>query len=514
MLGSWKEPFLSRTKRKKAMSGAEVEVEVVFLATPAIGNLVPAVEFAQRLANHDPRFRSTVLVITDPHRPLVSSYIHSRAATTASSGAGNLRFVHLPQADPPHPSEYQSAFAYVSLHIANHAPLVKQAMMNLRSTGTRVAALFLDMFTVPMADVARELGIPHYLFFASPASFLGFMLYLLDPEARKAIESGDMSTELPIPSFVNSVPKRVLPSLVLKWKDAFTLLLAHAGRYGGTKGIAINTFDELEGHALESLRASALPPVYSVGPVIDLDGPVKWHPQRAEQQAIVRWLDRQPPSSVVLLCFGSMGSLGAPQVREIANGLERSGFRFLWSLREPPRGKLDLPGDYGRMDQALPEGFLDRTAETGLVCGWVPQVTVLAHKAIGGFISHCGWNSILESLWSGVPTATWPIYAEQQMNAFQMVAELGLAVEIRLDYREGSALVPAEELERGLRCLMGGGGGGSKVRSKVKEMRDKSRMAVTEHGSSHASMRCLVQQLVVGLDMGMDDQETKLPIII
>ncbi|XP_030467462.1 UDP-glycosyltransferase 43-like [Syzygium oleosum] len=484
------------------------EVEVLFVATPAIGNLVPAVEFARRLADHDPRFHSTVLIVTDPHRPLISSYACSRTAAS-SSGAGNLRFVHLPQADPPHPSEYQSAFAYVSLHIANHAPLVKQAIVNLRATGTQVAALFLDMFTTPMADVARELGIPHYLFFASPASFLGFTLYLLDPEARKAIESEDMSTELPIPSFVNTVPKRVLPSLVLKWKDALSLFVAHAGRYGGFKGIAINTFDELEGHALQSLRASALPPVYSVGPVIDLDGPVKWHPQRAEQEAILQWLDKQPPSSVVFLCFGSMGCLCAPQVREIAIGLERSSFRFLWSLREPPRGKLDLPGDYESMDQALPVGFLDRTAGTGLVCGWVPQVTVLAHMAIGGFVSHCGWNSILESLWSGVPTATWPIYAEQQMNAFQMVAELGLAVEIRLDYREGSALVSAKELERGLRCLMEGGG---EVRSKVKEMRDKSRMAVTERGSSHASMRRLAQQLLAGLDL--DDQETKLPLII
>ncbi|KAI6704825.1 hypothetical protein NL676_007787 [Syzygium grande] len=94
------------------------------------------------------------------------------------------------------------------------------------------------------------------------------------------------------------------------------------------------------------------------------------------------------------------------------------------------------------------------------------------------------------------------------MNAFQMVAELGLAVEIRLHYREGSALVSAEELEGGLRRLMDGSGA---VRSKVKEMRDKSRTAVMEHGSSHASMWRLVQQLMVGLDL--DDQETKLPII-
>ena len=82
------------------------------------------------------------------------------------------------------------------------------------------------------------------------------------------------------------------------------------------------------------------------------------------------------------------------------------------------------------------------------MCGWVSQVSILAHKAIGGFISHCGWNSILESLWHGIPIATWPIYSEQQMNAFEMVKELGLAIEIRLDYREGSDLVLAKEVER------------------------------------------------------------------
>ncbi|KAI6704824.1 hypothetical protein NL676_007786 [Syzygium grande] len=301
-------PVIGQERPEEAVGNGQVEM--VFVATPGIGSHVPAVEFAQLLASHHPRFRSTILVITGPHRAIASSYVRSRAAAASSSCAagGNLRFVHLPLSDPPHPSEYQSPLAYLCLHIASHARLVKQALVDLRSTGAQVAALFLDMFTTPMADVARELGIPHYLFFPSPASFLGFMLYLLDPEARKAVESEDMGTESAVPSFVNSVPKRVLPSSVLKWKDALAWSVAHAERYGGTEGIVVNTLEELEGHALESLRASVSPPVYSVGPVIDLAGPVEWHPQRAQQEAVLRWLDKQPPSSVVLLCFGSMGA--------------------------------------------------------------------------------------------------------------------------------------------------------------------------------------------------------------
>lgn len=295
-------PVIGQEKPEEAMGNGQVEM--VFVATPGIGNHVPAVEFAQLLASHHPRFRSTILVITGPHRAIASSYVRSRAAAASSCAAGgSLRFVHLPLSDPPHPSEYQSPLAYLCLHIASHARLVKQALVHLRSTGAQVAALFLDMFTTPMAHVARELGIPHYLFFPSPASFLGFMLYLLDPEARKAVESEDMGTELAVPSFVNSVPKRVLPSSVLKWKDALAWSVAHAERYGGTEGIVVNTFEELSGHALESLRASVSPPVYSVGPFIDLAGPVESHPQRAQQEAVLRWLSRW--------CSSAWGAWGA-----------------------------------------------------------------------------------------------------------------------------------------------------------------------------------------------------------
>ncbi|KAK1557993.1 hypothetical protein Q3G72_035503 [Acer saccharum] len=237
-----------------------------------------------------------------------------------------------------------------------------------------------------------------------------------------------------------------------------------------------------------------MPPVYPIGPVIDLYGPAQWHPDRAQQEEIMKWLDDQPPLSVAFLCFGSQGSLGVAQLREIATGLDRAGFRFLWSIREPPKGTIYLPGEYPNLEEVLPQGFLNRTDGIGLVCGWVPQVTILAHQAIGGFVSHCGWNSILESLWYGVPIATWPIYAEQQMNAFQLVKELGLAVEIRLDYREGSDLVLAEELERGLRRLMDNG---DVVRTKkVKEMKEKSRMALMENGSSYKSLQSLAKQLV------------------
>ncbi|KAL4614384.1 hypothetical protein ACB092_07G050200 [Castanea dentata] len=434
--------------------------EVVFITTPAIGHLVPIVEFAHHLINCDPRFSITLLIITMPQRPLVNTFVQSCVAKSASTTNIKFVLVLLPTVDPPSPDQFQSYIGRMSLFIERHKPHVKQAITNLMATE-------LDL------DSDRRL--------------VGFFI---DGLFTTMI---DLDTELVIPSFVNPVPPSVLPSVALE-KDGYSFALQNARRYVETKGIIINTFSELEPHALNSVSASQVPPIYPIGPVLDLAGPAQWHPDRAQHERIMRWLDDQPPSTVVFLCFGSMGVLSGSQVGEIALGLELAGVRFVWALREPPKAQFALPDDYTSLEKVLPDGFLERTNKIGLVCGWVSQVSILAHKAIGGFISHCGWNSILESLWYGIPIATWPIYAEQQINAFEMVKELGLAIEIRLDYREGSDLVLANEVERGINCLMEYD---NEVRKKVKDMSKKSRVAMMENGSSYVSLKALIEELVL-----------------
>ncbi|KAH7569699.1 hypothetical protein JRO89_XS06G0247400 [Xanthoceras sorbifolium] len=483
----------------------EKKFQVVLICTPEMGNLVPLVEFAHLLTNRDRRFSATILIMTLSQRPLINEFVKSRQASSP-----DINFVYLPTVDPPSPDQRTSTLGYISLFIEKHKPHVKHAITNLMSTesdSVRVAGLFIDMFCTSMIDVANELGVPCYLYFASPASFLGLMLCYSDLETQLTNELVESSTELfvaknpstqfHIPSFVNPLSSLLLPTTVLKRnRDGHVWYGRHGRKYKETKGIVINTFRELETFAIDSVSRNGTTPVYPIGPVLDLAGPARWHPDQAGQENIMKWLDDQPPSSVVFLCFGSMGSLDGPQLREIAVGLEGAGFRFLWSIRTPPKGTVELPGEYANVEEVLTDGFLDRTAGIGLVCGWVPQVTILGHQAIGGFVSHCGWNSVLESLWYGVPIATWPVYAEQQMNAFLLVKELGLAVEIRLDYREGSELVLAEELERGLRRLMDGN---DEVRIKVKEMRDMSRTAVIENGSSYRSVGSLVEELMANV---------------
>jgi hypothetical protein len=149
--------------------------------------------------------------------------------------------------------------------------------------------------------------------------------------------------------------------------------------------------------------------------------------------------------------------------------------------------------------EVLPEGFLEKTKGRGMV--WpkrAPQKEVLAHAAVGGFVTHCGWNSILESLWFGVPMLPWPLDADQHFNAFSLVHDIGVAVPLEMDRKQGKNYVEAAELERAVRSLMGGGEEGRKAKEKATEMKAVCRNAVQQSGSSSASLQRLSEELLRG----------------
>ncbi|XP_059450517.1 UDP-glycosyltransferase 71K1-like [Corylus avellana] len=462
--------------------------ELVFIPAPAVGHLVSIVEFAKLLLDREDCFSITVLLINPPFPPTFDSFIQSTAASHT-----RIKYIYLPQVEPPPEELFRvSVEKYVADFIGSHKAHVKEAVSNsVLSNSIPLAGFVVDMFCNPMIDVAHELGVPSYVFFTNNAACLGFSLYLPTRHDQVGIEFSESDSESDIPSYVNPVPSSVLPSFVYH-KDGGYISMVNLGRkLKEAKGIIVNSFHEMEPHAFSTFLDDGIPPVYGVGPLINLKGHTNSEANQAEHDKIMEWLDDQPPSSVVFLCFGSMGSFSAPQLKETAHGLERSRHRFLWSARlasPPGHDKSDCQN----LEEVLPVGFLERTREIGIICGWAPQVEVLAHNAIGGFVSHCGWNSILESLWHGVPIAAWPIYAEQQINSFQMVRDLGLAVELKLDYRSGGEVVAAEEIEKAVKCLMDGEG---EVRKRVKEMSGKSRKAVMNGGSSFASLGQLIETM-------------------
>ncbi|CAK7345136.1 unnamed protein product [Dovyalis caffra] len=474
--------------------------ELVFVPSPGVGHLVPAVEIAKLMVNRDDRLSITVLVMKHP--PLdtkINEYIKSVSASISD----HIRFVYLPSEE-----QTNSGINFLSLFIESQKPHVKNVVSKLvqsesSSESPQLAGFVVGMFCTTMIDVADEFGVPSYIFFASSAVALSLMLYmqaLNDEKNVDTTEFKDSDAEFMLPGIINPVPAKVLPSVVFN-KDWHPIYFGNARRFKEAEGIMINTFLELESHVINVFSDGKTPPLYPIGPILNLkgDGHDVGSAETNKNKDIMEWLDGQPPSSVVFLCFGSMGSFGEEQVKEIACALEQSGYRFLWSLRQPPpKGKMGFPSDYASPEEALPIGFLDRMAEIGKVIGWAPQVAILSHPAIGGFVSHCGWNSILESLWFGVPIAAWPLFSEQQLNAFEMMIELGLAVEIKMDYRkdfraENEMVVSGDIIEKGIRSVMEQD---SEIRKKVKAMSEVSKKALLDGGSSHSSIGRLIEDVL------------------
>ncbi|CAH2038683.1 unnamed protein product [Thlaspi arvense] len=473
--------------------GKQAEAEIIFVAYPAPGHLLVSIEFAKSLIKREKLIHTiTILHWALPLSPQADLFAKSLIASEP-----RVRLFALPEIQNPPPLElfFRAAEAYILDFAKKTVPFVRDALSTLvpsrdGSDSVRVAGLVLDFFCAPLIAVGNEFNLPSYIFLTSNAGFLSMLKYL--PERHRRIASElDLSSDdegHPIPGYVCSVPTKVMPPGQFV-RESYEAWIEIAEMFPAAKGILVNSFTCLEQNAFDyfARRPQHYPPVYPVGPVLSLEDRPSPDLDPSDRDRIMRWLEEQPESSVVYLCFGSLGIHGAPQIREMARALDLSGHKFLWSIRTNPTEKAS-PYDL------LPEGFLDRTASKGLVCGWAPQVEVLAHKAIGGFVSHCGWNSVLESLWFGVPIATWPMYAEQQLNAFTMVKELGLAVELRLDYVSANGeIVKAEEIAGAIRSLMDGE---DTPRKRVKEMAEAARMALMDGGSSFLAVKRFVDELI------------------
>ncbi|WCJ28114.1 UDP-Glycosyltransferase superfamily protein [Euphorbia peplus] len=457
------------------------KAELIFIPTPGVGHLASGIEAAKLLLDRDDRISITVLVFKRSSDSNTTSYAYDLTTTP------RLRFINLTMVE----SE-TFTMNFMELQI----PQVRKAVSDLFSTSAPpLAGFILDMFCTSIMDVAREFGVPSYIYFTSNAVFLGFLFHLqlvYDDHQIDLTQAKDSDAELTLPIFTKPFPARNLP-IVVREKEFFSGILNHTRRYREAQGILVNSFSELESHALDFLSKGNNPPVYPVGPILNLGS----DESNSRRNEIMNWLDDQPSSSVVFLCFGSRVALSEEQVKEIALALEHSKHRFLWSLRRPPPKEMGMKGsptEYENFEEVLPVGFLNQTVGIGKIIGWAPQTAILGHPAIGGFVSHCGWNSTLESLWFGVPISVWPLQAEQQLNAFELVKELELAAEIQMGYRKDSGIiVTAEEIERGIRSVMEQD---SKIRKNVKEMSEKSKMVLVEGGSSYAALSRFIEDVM------------------
>ncbi|OVA15427.1 UDP-glucuronosyl/UDP-glucosyltransferase [Macleaya cordata] len=260
-------------------------------------------------------------------------------------------------------------------------------------------------------------------------------------------------------------------------------------------GIAINTFSEFESVYLDHMRYGlGYNKVWAVGPLLPEDAAPaeRGGSGSIENAGLLSWLHTCPVRSIVYVCFGSQVVLTNKQMKGVAAALECSGARFVWCAKQPTKGHVE--GEYG----VVPAGFEDRTAGRGVVIkGWAPQLLILKHRAVGSFLTHCGWNSTLEGLMAGVVMLAWPMRADQYINATLLVDQMKVAVRVC----EGYGTVPnSAELGRAMAESVSEDRSEDPVRVRATEMRKIACDAVKEGGSSFKDLDSLVRDLC-GLDL-------------
>ncbi|XP_044358448.1 scopoletin glucosyltransferase [Triticum aestivum] len=265
-------------------------------------------------------------------------------------------------------------------------------------------------------------------------------------------------------------------------------------------GELFNSFRVLEPGYAEHYRATQLRRrAWLVGPVALASGSLEDVASRGavagalspDAAVCLRWLDAKLASSVVYVSFGTMTNFSPEQMRELARGLDLSGKNFVWVIAKGSTAASS--------DPSTPDGF--PTANRGyIVRGWAPQVLILNHPAVGGFVTHCGWNSTLEAVSAGVPMVTWPRYADQFYNEKLVVEVLGVGVGVGAeDYAsclETHRVIAGEAIAESIRRVMGEEGDGAAMRKKAKELGVMPRGAVEKGGSSYDDVGQLMEELI------------------
>ncbi|KAG2657388.1 hydroquinone glucosyltransferase-like [Panicum virgatum] len=449
---------------------------VVLVASPGAGHLIPMAELARRFVAHH-GLAATLVTFTDLSAP------NANSAILSSLSASQVSTVALPAVSLDDlPSDAHIGTVLMEL-MGRSIPHLRALLRDI-SSAAPLAALVPDFFGSTVLPLAAELGVPGYIF--CPSNLTVHALMRSAVELNDGAASGeyrDLPDVLRLPGGLLLRREDYADGFKNSKQPIYAHLIEAGRRYRAADGFLVNTFHEMEPGNAEVLEQAAeqgtFPPAYPVGPLIRPSS------DEDDASACLDWLDRQPTGSVVYVSFGSAGSLSVEQTAELAAGLEDSGQRFLWVVRMPSLdgGNSAMFTGRGGSDKDdddplawLPEGFLERTSGRGLaVASWAPQVRVLSHPATAAFVSHCGWNSTLESVASGVPMVAWPLDSEQRTNAALLSENVGVALRPRAARAEIAAAV---------REVMGGEEKGRAVRLQAGELQQAAARACAPGGSS------------------------------
>ncbi|KAK7246742.1 hypothetical protein RIF29_41612 [Crotalaria pallida] len=477
----------------------ETKPHAVLTPFPVQGHINPLIKLAKLL--HLRGFHITFVNTEYNHKRLLKSW-----GPNALNGLPDFHFETIPDGLPPMDDNdadvTQDVFSLFDSTRKNFLIPFQNLLARLNDSASNgiippVSCLVSDGSMTFTIQAAEELGIPIVLLWPASAFSLLSVMHLrtlvdqgvIPLKDESYLTNGYLDTKVDwIPGMQNFRLKDLIDYIRTTDPNDF-LVKCHiemADRIQRASAFVFNTCLELESDAMNAL-SSMFPSLYTIGPFPSF---FKQIPQNhlaslgsslwKEDIECLEWLESKQPRSVVYVNFGSITVMSPEQLLEFAWGLANSKKPFLWIIRPD----LVIGGSV-----ILSSEFVNETRDRGLVAKWCPQEKVLNHPSIGGFLTHCGWNSTTESVCAGVPMLCWPFFADQPTNCRYICNEWGIGMEI-------DSNVKREEVEKLVNELMEGEKG-KKMRQKVIELKKKAEEDTRVGGSSYMNLDKVIKEVLL-----------------
>ncbi|XP_055352752.1 uncharacterized protein LOC129598741 [Paramacrobiotus metropolitanus] len=456
------------------MENCKRKKHVLAIAYPAYGHTTPLLGLCRKLC----RYHNVTFAVSG----FIANRMREREFRNLEAGES----ITLYPIDDGAPADTQ--FKVDKWHKAhdvlmNHVhPGVRQLMSQvatLNQSGTAfeitrpVDVVIFDMWFAPTVMTTKVPGILYYYFNGTPSYFLRYLLLLKDVTETCPVEKHDWFQDLPPPG------KMLGPQL-----DMLLSEMGPLGKYlplvDGVINNSHRAVDQQDIEILEKDRGMPGVKIFCLGPFLsDSTTPVT-----DEMDAkLVRWLDKQKPRSVLYISFGSMAAPTEQQLHEIGTALLGLNVPFIWTLRKGHEEKLPHEILIKMSDQSE-----DDSNRSFWIVPWAPQTAILNHPSTGAYLSHCGWNSALESMSAGVPIVAWPLFADQRSNA-RMLVKRGAAIMMEGTNILFKRLVPTREIEKAIEAVLSE----PAYRNSMDVFRGEITDALSESGSSTKELHEFVQ---------------------
>ncbi|KAK3134007.1 hypothetical protein QOZ80_6AG0543830 [Eleusine coracana subsp. coracana] len=480
-------PTLTTSADARSGSGATRsggDDHVVIFPFMAKGHTLPLLHFATALSVHHRNLRVT-LVTTPANRDFVRSHLPA-----------SVEIVNLPfPSYPPLPAGVESTdfLPCPSMYpvFLNATALLKEPFAAfLASLPSRPLAIVSDFFLGFTHGVAADAGVPRVVFHGMSCFSMAICKAVIG-NPPLGMEPGALVHVPGMPEHA-AITAEEIPDSLLKFADpgdpVTRFFIEHVGDSDVRSwGVLVNSFAALDENSVPALESFYEPDAraWLVGPMFLAAGDMTTElDKELDPEGCMAWLDERAysqPGSVIYVSFGTQAHVSDAQLDETLHGLVQSGHPFLWAVRSDT---WSPPMDVG--------------PNSRIIHGWVPQRSVLAHKAVGGFVSHCGWNSTMEGLAAGKPILAWPMIAEQTLNAMHAadIVGAGLRIHTKTGGLEAVGIVGRKEVEEKVRNLMNAHSEeGKRIRAKATWAQQAAESAVSEGGASRIALEELVDEL-------------------